>query len=63
MGRTIYVTISNGYTFDEQDILEAYVEEGRTVDDNELLELAEQLVDTLDSTLVLDTAFVEATFV
>jgi hypothetical protein len=62
MGRKIDVQISNSFEFDEEFLLENYAEPGEALSDNDLLEIAEGLINDLDANTILDTAFVEAVF-
>jgi hypothetical protein len=62
MGRKIDVQISNSFEFDEEFLLENYAAPGEALSDNDLLELAEGLINDLDANTILDTAYVEAVF-
>jgi hypothetical protein len=62
MGRKIDVQISNSFEFDEEFLLENYAEPGEALSDNDLLEIAEGLINDLDANTILDTAYVEAVF-
>jgi hypothetical protein len=62
MGRKIDVQISNSFEFDEEFLLENYAEPGEALSDNDLLDIAEGLINDLDANTILDTAYVEAQF-
>lgn len=62
MGRKIDVQISNSFEFDEDFLRENYAAPGEVLSDNDLLEIAEGIVNDLDSDTILDTAYVEAVF-
>jgi hypothetical protein len=62
MGRKIDVQISNSFEFDEEFLIENYAVPGEVLSDNDLLELAEGLINDLDANTILDTAYVEAQF-
>jgi hypothetical protein len=62
MGRKIEVNISNHFEFDEEFLIENYAAPGEALSDNDLLDIAEQLINDLDARIVLDTAYVEAVF-
>lgn len=62
MGRKIDVHISNSFEFDEDFLRETYTEPGEVLSDNDLLEIAEGIVDDMGSDIILDGAFVEAVF-
>jgi hypothetical protein len=62
MGRKIDVQISNSFEFDEEFLLENYAEPGEALSDNDLLDIAEGLINDLDANTILDTAYVEAVF-
>ncbi len=62
MGRKIDVQISNSFEFDEEFLRENYAVAGEVLSDNDLLEIAEGIINDLDAETILDTAFVEAVF-
>ena len=62
MGRKIEVAISNSFEFDEDFLRENYTNAGELLSDNDLLELAESIINDLDGETILDTAYVEAVF-
>ena len=62
MGRKIDVQISNSFEFDEDFLRENYAAPGEVLSDNDLLEIAEGIVNDLDGDTIIDTAYVEATF-
>jgi hypothetical protein len=62
MGRKIEVAISNSFEFDEDFLRENYANPGDVLSDNDLLELAESIINDLDGETILDTAYVEAVF-
>jgi hypothetical protein len=62
MGRKIDVQISNSFEFDEEFLRANYAMADEVLSDNDLLEIAEGIINDLDAETILDTAFVEAVF-
>ena len=61
MSRPIEVSFSGVWELSEDEVREAFQVEGE-LSNNELLELAEQLIDNLDSETLIAGAYIEAVF-
>jgi hypothetical protein len=61
MGRPIEVSFSGVWELSEEDVREAFQVDNELTN-NELLELAEQLIDNLDSETLIKSAYIEAVF-
>lgn len=59
--RLIEVVFSGQYVFSEDEIIDAFQLEG-DVSSSDLLEYAEQLIDNLESEMLIKQAYIEANF-